>query len=50
MEVNIYGCVEASVKRGGKGTLVQWMSESRTRFFPLVRDAEWGARLHRTLQ
>lgn len=47
VEVKIYGCVEASVKRGGEGTLVQWMSESRTRFFPLVRDEEWGARLHR---
>ena len=47
VEVNIYGCVEASVMRGGERTLVQWMSETRTRFFPLVRDEEWGARLHR---
>ncbi|MBB3458726.1 hypothetical protein FHT86_007052 [Rhizobium sp. BK313] len=46
IEVNIYGCVEASVMRGGERTLVQWMSETRTRFFPLVRDDEWGARLH----
>jgi len=46
VEVNIYGCVEASVMRGGERTLIQWMSETRTRFFPLVRDEEWGARLH----
>ncbi|SEI19206.1 hypothetical protein SAMN05216228_10456 [Rhizobium tibeticum] len=47
VEINIYGCVEASVVRGGEHTIVQWMSETRTRFFPLVRDEEWGARLHR---
>ena len=47
VEVNIYGCVEAGVMRNGEHTLIQWMSETRTRFFPLVRDEEWGARLHR---
>lgn len=46
MDVNVYGCVEASVLRAGEQTLIQWMSESRTRFFPLIRDEEWGARLH----
>ncbi|MBW9117700.1 nucleotidyl transferase AbiEii/AbiGii toxin family protein [Rhizobium cauense] len=46
IEVNVYGCVEASVIRDGERTLVQWMSETRTRFFPLVRDDEWGSRLH----
>ena len=35
IEINIYGCVEASVVRGRERTLVQWMSETRTRFFPL---------------
>jgi hypothetical protein len=44
--VNVYGCVEAEVSRSASTTLIQWMSETRTRFFPLVRDAEWGARLH----
>ena len=44
--VNIYGCVEAEVSRDRQTTLIQWMSETRTRFFPLIRDAEWGARLH----
>jgi hypothetical protein len=46
IDVAIYGCVEATVLQGDEGTIIQWMSESRTRFFPLVRDAEWGARLH----
>jgi hypothetical protein len=46
IEVNVYGCIEASVGRANERTLVQWMSESKTRFFPLVRDKEWGARLH----
>ncbi|WP_246697314.1 nucleotidyl transferase AbiEii/AbiGii toxin family protein [Rhizobium sp. G21] len=47
IDVRVYGCVEASVMRTPEATLIQWMSESRTRFFPLVRDDEWGARLHR---
>jgi hypothetical protein len=47
IDVNVYGCVEATIIRGGESTLVQWMSETRTRFYPLVRDQEWGARLHR---
>lgn len=46
LDVEIYGCVEATVAKAGQSTLIQWISESRTRFFPLVRDAEWGARLH----
>ncbi|WP_018238321.1 hypothetical protein [Ensifer sp. BR816] len=46
VEVNIYGCVEARVSRFGESTLIQWMSETRMRFFPLIRDEEWGARLH----
>jgi hypothetical protein len=44
--VDVYGCVEAEVTKHNKSTIIQWMSESRVRFFPLVRDAEWGARLH----
>ncbi|MDL2400553.1 hypothetical protein [Rhizobium mayense] len=46
IEVNVYGCVEAEVSQAHENTLIQWMSESRTRFFPLIRDEEWGARLH----
>lgn len=44
--VDVYGCVEAEVSKGPETTIIQWMSETRTRFFPLIRDAEWGARLH----
>lgn len=46
VDVEIYGCVEARVSRGGDSTLIQWTSETKRRFFPLVRDSEWGARLH----
>lgn len=46
IDVDIYGCVEATIERNEARTLIQWMSETRTRFFPLVRDSEWGARLH----
>ncbi len=46
VDIQIYGLVEATVSRHGERTILQWMSESRTRFMPLVRDAEWGARLH----
>jgi hypothetical protein len=46
VDVRIYGCVEARVRRFETETVIQWMSETRRRFFPIVRDAEWGARLH----
>lgn len=47
VEVEIYGCVEARVSLNGDDeTMIQWMSETKRRFFPLVRDEEWGARLH----
>ncbi|MGA2126795.1 MAG: hypothetical protein ABSG76_11650, partial [Xanthobacteraceae bacterium] len=42
----IYGCVEAAVAAAGSETLIQWMSETRRRFFPLVADPDWGVRLH----
>lgn len=48
VEIEIYGVVEAVVARGRQSTLVQWMSESKRRFFPIVRDEEWGARLHKS--
>lgn len=48
IELEIYGIVEAVVSQGAQSTIVQWMSESRTRFFPLVKDDAWGARLHQT--
>lgn len=42
----IYGCVDATVSDGTSSTIIQWFAETRRRFFPLVRDEEWGARLH----
>lgn len=42
----IYGCVDATVSRGAESTIIQWFAETRLRFFPLVKDEQWGARLH----
>ena len=47
VDIRIYGCVEARARRIELSeTVIQWMSETRHRFFPIVRDDEWGARLH----
>jgi hypothetical protein len=45
-DVFTYGCVDATVSDGTAATIIQWMGDTKTRFFPLVRDEEWGARLH----
>jgi hypothetical protein len=42
----VYGCVDATVSDGMSSTIIQWFAETKRRFFPLVRDEEWGARLH----
>lgn len=42
----IYGCVEATVSDKTSSTIIQWFAETKRRFFPLVKDEEWGARLH----
>jgi hypothetical protein len=42
----VYGAVDATVSDGSSSTIIQWFAETRRRFFPLVRDEEWGARLH----
>lgn len=42
----IYGCVDATVSRDSETTIIQWFAETRLRFFPLVKDEQWGARLH----
>lgn len=42
----VYGCVDATVSDGASSTIIQWFAETKRRFFPLVRDEEWGARLH----
>lgn len=44
----IYGCVDATISREDDSTIIQWFAETKLRFFPLVRDEEWGARLHQT--
>lgn len=41
----IYGCVDATISRKGEST-IQWFAETKLRFFPLVKDEEWGGRLH----
>jgi len=42
----VYGAVDATVSDGHSSTIIQWFAETKRRFFPLVRDEEWGARLH----
>lgn len=46
VDVKVFGVVEATVRDGSDATLIQWMGETRQRYLPLVRDADWGARLH----
>src|SRR5215471_15979504 len=42
----IYGAVDATVSDATSSTIIQWFAETKRRFFPLVKDEEWGARLH----
>jgi hypothetical protein len=44
----VYGCVDATISDGKSETIIQWFAETKRRFFPLVKDEEWGARLHQT--
>lgn len=46
IDLEIYGCTEATIRKGGRETIIQWMSETRNRFFPLERDDAWGLKLH----
>lgn len=46
VDVIVYGVVECTVSRGVEATMLQWMSETKYRYFPLVRDPEWGVRLN----
>jgi hypothetical protein len=45
-DVIVYGCVDATISDGKSETIIQWFAETKLRFFPLVKDEEWGARLH----
>lgn len=48
VDLDVRGCVEARVRdENRRETIIQWMSETRMRFFPLVPDPLWGLRLHR---
>ncbi len=46
VDVRAYGTYEATVSEDSSSTVIQWMSDTRIRFFPLVRDEQWGLRLH----
>jgi hypothetical protein len=48
VDVKIYGLFEATVSDDLSSTAIQWMSETRLRFFPLVKDEQWGLRLHQS--
>jgi hypothetical protein len=46
VDVRAYGTYEATVSDNSSSTVIQWMSDTRIRFFPLVKDEQWGLRLH----
>jgi hypothetical protein len=46
VDVRAYGTYEATVADHDSSTVIQWMSDTRIRFFPLVKDEQWGLRLH----
>ena len=49
VDLDVRGCVKARVRdESRRETVIQWMSETRMRFFPLVPDPLWGLRLHRS--
>jgi hypothetical protein len=48
VDVRSWGLFEATVFDDGSSTAIQWMSETRLRFFPLVKDEQWGLRLHQS--
>src|ERR1700674_2669522 len=37
-----YGCVEATVSEDVSATVIQWFGETKSRFFPLIKDEDWG--------
>src|SRR3954453_13265345 len=48
VDVKTWGLFEATVVDDASSTTVQWMSETKLRFFPLVKDEQWGLRLHQS--
>jgi hypothetical protein len=45
VDVRAYGFFEATVFDGASATIIQWMGETKLRFFPLIKDPQWGLRL-----
>jgi hypothetical protein len=45
VDLRAYGFFEATVSDGSSATIIQWMGETKLRFFPLIRDEQWGLRL-----
>ena len=46
IDIKAYGLFEATVSDASSATVIQWMGETKLRFFPLIKDEEWGLRLH----
>ena len=46
VDVRAYGTFEATISDNSSATIIQWMSDTKLRFFPLVKDEQWGLRLH----
>src|SRR3954453_20247086 len=42
VDVGSYGLFEATMSGDLSSTTIQWMSETRLRFFPLVKHEQWG--------
>src|ERR1700678_2050806 len=46
VDVRAYGFFEATVSDSSSATIIQWMGETKLRFFPLIKDEQWGLRLN----
>jgi hypothetical protein len=46
IDVKAFGTFEATISDESSSTVIQWMSDTKIRFFPLVKDDQWGLRLH----
>ncbi|MYG27886.1 MAG: hypothetical protein F4213_18000 [Boseongicola sp. SB0677_bin_26] len=49
LDVDLWRCAEARVlDESRRETVIRWRPETRMRRFPLVKDPDWGLRLHRS--
>ncbi|MBM3549969.1 MAG: hypothetical protein FJX54_23775 [Alphaproteobacteria bacterium] len=46
LDLEVFGTVEATASWYGEKTIIQWMSETARRFFPIVDDPVFGKRMH----